>query len=89
MRGVFKLLYLAAIAYSWLIVARAVLSWVRLKPGGEVYRFNKRLIAVTEPYLGIFRRRLPAVRVGGVALDWSPMVALFVLFAVAMVLARV
>lgn len=88
MKGIFNLLFLAAIAYSWLVVARAVLSWVRLRPGTAVYRFNRRLIAVTEPYLGIFRRRLPAVRIGGVAVDWSPMIALLVLFAATMVLAR-
>jgi YggT family protein len=87
-RGIFNLLYLAATVYAWLIVARAVLSWMRLTPGSAVYRINQTLIKMTEPYLGVFRRMLPAARVGGVAFDWSPVVGLLVLFAAIQVLAR-
>ena len=43
---------------------------------------------MTEPYLGVFRRMLPAARVGGIGFDWSPVVALLVLFAAIQVLAR-
>ncbi len=88
MKGIFNLLYLAATVYAWLIVARAVLSWTHLSPGTAVYRFNQTLIKVTEPYLGIFRRMLPVARVGGVGFDWSPVVALLVLFAAIQVLGR-
>jgi YggT family protein len=37
---------------------------------------------VTDPYLNLFRRILPPVRIGPGALDLSPMVALFVLLIV-------
>ncbi len=88
MRGIFNLLYLAATVYAWLIVARAVLSWMRLTPGSTPYRVNATLVKVTEPYLGIFRRMLPAARIGGVAFDWSPVIALLVLFAALQILVR-
>jgi uncharacterized protein YggT (Ycf19 family) len=37
---------------------------------------------VTDPYLNLFRRILPAVRLGAGALDLSPIVATFVLIIV-------
>jgi YggT family protein len=37
---------------------------------------------VTDPYLNLFRRFMPALRVGGAGLDLSPMVATFVLIIV-------
>jgi uncharacterized protein YggT (Ycf19 family) len=40
------------------------------------------LYDVTEPYLQIFRRFLPLIRLGNAALDLSPVVGLAVLFIV-------
>jgi YggT family protein len=37
---------------------------------------------VTEPYLNLFRRFLPPIRVGPGALDLSPMIGMFVLILV-------
>jgi YggT family protein len=37
---------------------------------------------VTDPYLNLFRRILPPVRMGGAGLDLSPIVATFVLIIV-------
>ena len=37
---------------------------------------------VTDPYLNLFRRFLPPVRIGPGALDLSPIVAMFVLIIV-------
>ena len=88
MRIIFELVYLAALVYVWLIVGRAILSWVRPRPGTAVYRVEKTLVAVTEPYVGLFRRFLPVTRVGGVGIDWSSLVALLVLLFVLQVLGR-
>jgi len=87
-QSLIDLVYLAVMIYAWLIVARAVLSWVQVRPGATVYRANKVLVDVTEPYLGLFRRILPVARVGSVGIDWSSIVALIVLFVVLQVLAR-
>jgi YggT family protein len=37
---------------------------------------------VTDPYLNLFRRFIPPVRLGVIALDLTPIVALLVLYAV-------
>ncbi len=43
---------------------------------------------VTDPYLNLFRRILPPVRMGPGALDLSPIVATFVLIIVSSVVAN-
>jgi len=86
--AILDLLYLAVMVYAWLIVARAVLSWVSVRPGTTLYRVQAVLIQITEPYLGLFRRVLPVTRAGGIGIDWSSMVALIVLLVVLQILAR-
>jgi uncharacterized protein YggT (Ycf19 family) len=43
---------------------------------------------VTEPYPGLFRRRLRPVAVGTVGIDWSFLVALLVLWGATALLVR-
>jgi len=64
---------LALNIYLWLIIARALLSWVNPDPYNPIVRF---LYNVTEPVLGYVRRRLPVV-FGG--LDLSPLLVLVVI----------
>lgn len=59
---------------NWLIIARVLLSWVRHDPRQPVIRF---IYDITEPILKPFRRMVPA-RVG-MAIDWSPILAILVL----------
>jgi YggT family protein len=56
--------------YMWIIIARAVVSWVNPDPYNPIVRF---LYNITEPLLGWVRRRLPVV-LGG--LDLSPLLVL-------------
>ncbi len=56
--------------YMWLIIARALLSWVNPDPFNPIVRF---LYNVTEPVMGWVRRRVPIV-FGG--LDLSPILVL-------------
>lgn len=56
--------------YLWLIIGRALISWVNPDPYNPIVRF---LYNVTEPVLGFLRRRFPLV-VGG--LDLSPIIVL-------------
>ena len=86
--GLIRLLYLALVVYSWLIVARALLSWATIRPGTTAYRVQRVLVQVTEPYLSIFRRVLPVSRIGGVGIDWSSLVGLVVLLLVLQVFGR-
>ena len=82
-------IYLLVLIYTWLIVARAVLSWFPVRPGSPVFPIKRVLFAVTEPYLRLFRRLLPTARIGAVGLDLSALVGLVILFIVIQVLARI
>jgi YggT family protein len=71
------------IVYIVLIFIRILMSWV---PRVPYYRWLDATLnfvrEVTDPYLNLFRRFMPALRVGGAGLDLSPMVATFVLIIV-------
>jgi YggT family protein len=64
------ILNLALTIYMWLIIARALLSWVNPDPFNPVVQF---LYKVTEPILGWVRQRVPLI-FGG--LDLSPLLVL-------------
>lgn len=63
-----KVLDIALTFYMWIIIARAVISWVNPDPFNPIVRF---LNSVTEPVLYPIRRRLP-MSSGGI--DFSPLV---------------
>jgi YggT family protein len=71
------------IVYYVLIFARILMSWIPRMP---YYRWLDAVLnfirEVTDPYLNIFRRFMPALRLGGGAIDLSPAVAMFVLIIV-------
>jgi YggT family protein len=81
-------IYLVAMIYGWLIVARALLSWFRLRHDHPLFRVRRVLTWLTEPYLRLFRGIIPTARIGAVGLDLSAMVGLIVLFVVVQVVAR-
>lgn len=54
--------------YMWIVVARALVSWVNPDPYNAIVRF---LHAVTEPVLYRIRRALP-IYAGGI--DFSPII---------------
>ena len=56
--------------YSWLIVIRALLSWVNPDPYNPIVQFIDR---GTEPALAPFRKLVPPYRLG---IDLSPILAL-------------
>ena len=63
--------------YVFAIFGRIVLSWFPLSPGGAMASIFSFLFSITEPVLGPVRRMLPPVRLGGMGLDFSPIVVLF------------
>ena len=69
-----NLLHLVLMAYMWIIIARAILSWVSPDPFNPIVRF---LYRVTEPVLRPIRYRLPTMSMG---LDLSPMVVMLVIY---------
>jgi YggT family protein len=69
--------------YLILIFIRILLSWIpRIPYNRYLAAFLKFVSDVTDPYLNLFRRILPPVRMGGAGLDLSPIVAVFVLIIV-------
>ncbi|MBN1849842.1 MAG: YggT family protein [Deltaproteobacteria bacterium] len=65
-----KILDMALTFYMFVIIARAVISWVNLDPYNPIVRF---LNSVTEPVLYPIRRRLP-IHFGGI--DFSPIIVI-------------
>lgn len=68
-----RLLEIAINAYIWIIIARAILSWVNPDPFNPIVRF---LYRATEPLLRPIRHRLPIA----MGLDLSPVVLILVLY---------
>ncbi|MFZ7125168.1 MAG: YggT family protein [Desulfobacterales bacterium] len=59
--------------YMWIIIARAVLSWVSPDPYNPIVRFVHNL---TEPVLYQIRKRLPVSYSG---IDFSPIIVILVI----------
>jgi YggT family protein len=71
------------LVYLILIFIRILMSWIPRMPYNRyLAAFLKFVSDVTDPYLNLFRRILPPVRMGGAGLDLSPIVATFVLIIV-------
>jgi YggT family protein len=62
--------------YMWMIIIRALLSWVNPDPWNPIVQF---LTRVTEPVLAPIRRRLPTWQMG---IDLSPMVVILIIWLV-------
>ncbi len=71
------------VVYVVLIFIRIVMSWIPRMPYNRVLNAVLTFVVdVTDPYLKLFRRIIPTVRIGPGALDLSPMVAVFALLIV-------
>ena len=69
--------------YFALIFIRIIMSWIPRMPYNRVLNAVLGFVRdVTDPYLNLFRRFLPPVRLGPGALDLSPIVATLVLLVV-------
>ena len=68
-----NVIYYVLFIYMWIIIIRAVLSWVSPDPYNPIVRF---IHNVTEPVLYQVRRRLP-VSFGGI--DLSPVIVLLLI----------
>ena len=69
-----QVLDLVLYLYMWIVIARAVISWVNADPYNPIVRF---LYNATEPLLHRIRRSLP-IFFGGI--DFSPLVVLIAIY---------
>jgi YggT family protein len=71
------------LVYLVLIFIRIIMSWIPRMPYNRVLNMVLTFVSdVTDPYLNLFRRFIPPLRMGPGALDLSPIVATFVLLIV-------
>ena len=63
--------------YVIVLFARVIFSWFPVSPGSAMEGIYDVLRMLTEPVLGPLRRAIPPVRLGGMGLDLSPLIALF------------
>jgi len=68
--AVAKILDIVLSLYMWIIIGRAVISWVNPDPYNPIVKF---LTSVTEPVLYPIRRRMP-LHLGGI--DFSPVLVI-------------
>jgi len=68
-----KILNIALTLYMWVIIARAVISWVNPDPYNPIVRF---LYALTDPFLYWIKKVL---RLPYMAIDISPIIAIFII----------
>jgi YggT family protein len=69
-----KLVEILLGAYMWIVIGRAILSWVNPDPYNPIVRF---LHDVTEPVLTRIRRVVPAF---AGAVDFSPMILILAIY---------
>ena len=72
--AVADIINIALTIYMWIIVIRAVLSWINPDPYNPIVRL---LYQVTEPLMAFVRRRIP---LRGMGIDFSPMIILLAIF---------
>ena len=72
LQGLARVVDIILSLYMWIIIARALVSWVNPDPWNPIVRFLER---ATEPVLGPIRRRM-AWRTG---IDLSPLVAILII----------
>jgi YggT family protein len=72
--GIAKVLGVVLNIYMWVIIIRALLSWVNPDPYNPIVQF---LTRVTEPVLRPLRKLVPAYRLG---IDLSPLIAILIIY---------
>jgi len=75
--------YVAALflVYIILILINVLISWIPRMPYNRALRATLDFVKeTTDPYLNLFRRFLPPIGGGGMALDLSPMLGVILLF---------
>lgn len=72
--GIAKVFDVALTIYMWVIIIRALISWVNPDPHNPLVRF---LHISTEPVLRPLRKLVPVYRLG---LDVSPVIAILIIY---------
>lgn len=68
-----KVIDIALTIYMWIIIFRALISWVNPDPYNQIVII---LYRITEPVLGPIRRMLPMRNIG---IDFSPIIVILII----------
>jgi len=71
--GLAKVLDVVLNIYMWIIIIRALISWVNPDPYNPIVQV---LTKMTEPVLGPIRKLVPSHKVG---IDFSPLIAVLII----------
>jgi YggT family protein len=74
--------------YWVILIARILSSWFRPPMSGPLQTAWRLLYDVTDPVLRPFRNILPAMRMGSMAIDFSPIIVFIILGVLQQVLCR-
>lgn len=72
--GIAKVLEVVLTIYMWVIIIRALISWVNPDPYNPIVQMLQKL---TEPVLRPLRKLIPVYRIG---IDVSPLIAILVIY---------
>ena len=72
--GIAKVLDVVLNIYMWIIIIRALISWVNPDPYNPIVQF---LTRVTEPVLRPLRKLVPTWKMG---IDLSPLIAILIIY---------
>lgn len=72
--GIARVLSYALNIYMYIIIARALISWVNPDPYNPIVQF---LYRITEPVLAPIRRLIPIYKIG---IDISPIIVIMIIF---------
>ena len=78
---VFNIISIILQAYMWIIIIKALVSWVNPDPYNPIIRF---LNDITEPVLRKVRAVIP---IGNIGIDLSPIIVIFAIYILQMLLA--
>ena len=74
LEGIAVALNMALYLYMWIIIIRALITWVNPDPYNPIVQF---LYSVTDPMLYQIRKALP---ISGAGIDFSPIIAILIIY---------
>ena len=72
--------------FLFILVVRVVLSYIPAQPGSVLVPITRFFEAITEPVLRPVRRVVPPLRVGGGAMDLSPIIVWVIILIISRIL---
>ncbi|MCM6773326.1 YggT family protein [Nocardia sp. NPDC003482] len=91
--ALFKVLYVLLFLFWLLLISRVIVEFIRSfardwHPRGVVVVILEVIFTITDPPVKLLRRLIPPVNLGGIRLDLSIMVLLFIVFILMTITSR-